>query len=210
MKRSASSRQWLRRHVNDPFVQRSKKEGYRSRAAYKLIEIDERYKLLAKGKRVIDLGAAPGGWCQVAAKAVGSTDEAPLVAGIDILPVDPIPGVVLMQKDFLDDDAPDALMAAIGGVAPDLVLSDMAASTTGHRRTDHLRTVNLYEAAAAFAIDVLAPGGDFLAKVFQGGTEGELLGELKRRFETVHHVKPKASRAESVELYMLAKGFRGR
>ncbi len=209
-RRTASSTRWLQRQLNDPYVARAQREGYRARSAYKLIEIDDRYHLLAPGRRVVDLGAAPGSWCQVAAQRTRSSDSAPHVVGIDYLPIDPIPGVVLLQKDFLDDDAPAALMAALGGQAPDVVLSDMAAPTTGHRQTDHLRTVHLYETAAAFAIEVLAPGGHFLAKVFQGGTEGALLADLKRNFATVHHIKPKASRAESVELYMLARNFRGR
>lgn len=204
-----SSRRWLERHMNDPYVQRSKAEGYRSRAAYKLIEIDDKHRLLKPGLRVIDLGAAPGGWCQVAAERVGSSEERPLVVGIDYLEMDPVPGAAILQMDFLDDDAPARLMEVLGG-APDLVLSDMAAPTTGHRRTDHLRTMHLCEVAADFAISVLRPGGHFLAKTFQGGTEGGLLDLLKRNFRAVHHVKPPASRDESVELYILAKGFKGR
>ncbi|HHZ09235.1 MAG TPA: RlmE family RNA methyltransferase [Rhizobiales bacterium] len=204
-----SSRRWLERHLNDPYVQRSKAEGYRSRAAYKLIEIDDRHHILKPGARVIDLGAAPGGWCQVAAGRVRSTEERPLVVGIDYLDMDPVPGAAILKMDFLDDDAPARLTEALGG-APDVVLSDMAAPTTGHRRTDHLRTMHLCEVAADFAISVLKPGGHFLAKTFQGGTEGGLLDLLKRNFRTVHHVKPPASREESVELYILAKGFKGR
>ncbi|MGB3500890.1 MAG: RlmE family RNA methyltransferase [Mesorhizobium sp.] len=204
-----SSRRWLERHMNDPYVQRSKAEGYRSRAAYKLIEIDDRYKLLKPGMRVVDLGAAPGGWCQVAAKRVGSTDENMLIAAIDYLEMDPVPGVALLQKDFLDDDAPAMLIEALGG-EPDIVISDMAAPTTGHRRTDHIRTMHLGEVAAEFALQVLKPGGHFLAKTFQGGAENELLANLKRHFRSVHHVKPPASRGESVELFLLAKDFKGR
>ncbi len=204
-----SSRRWLERHLNDPYVQRSKAEGYRSRAAYKLIEIDERYKLLKRGQRVIDLGAAPGGWCQVAADIVGSTDAEPRVVGIDYLDMDPIPGVALLKMDFLDDAAPARLLETLGG-EPDVVLSDMAAPTTGHRRTDHLRTMHLCEIAADFAVKVLKPGGHFLAKTFQGGTENELLAMLKQRFRSVHHVKPPASRDASVELYLLARDFKGR
>lgn len=204
-----SSRRWIERQLNDPYVHKAKAEGYRSRAAYKLLEIDERYKLLARGQRVIDLGCAPGGWCQVAADRVGSTDDDVRVVGIDYLDVDPIPGVTILKMDFLDDDAPEKLMAALGGEKPDLVLSDMAAPTTGHRRTDHLRTMHLVEVAADFAMQVLKPGGHFLTKTFQGGTENDLLTALKQRFATVHHVKPPASRAESVELYLLAKGFKG-
>lgn len=204
-----SSRRWLERHMNDPYVQQAKIDGYRSRAAYKLIEIDDRYKILKPGMKIVDLGAAPGGWCQVAARRLGSTDAKPLIAAIDYLEVDPIPGAVILMKDFLDDDAPAALIAALGG-EPDVVLSDMAAPTTGHRRTDHIRTMHLGEVAADFAISVLKPGGHFLAKTFQGGAEGVLLTMLKQNFTSVHHVKPPSSRGESVELFMLAKGFKGR
>lgn len=203
-----SSRRWLERHLNDPYVHRSRAEGMRSRAAYKLIEIDERYHLLRPGQRVIDLGAAPGGWCQVAAARVGSSEETPLVVGIDYLEMDPVPGAVILKMDFLDEAAPARLLEVLGE-APDLVLSDMAAPTTGHRRTDHLRTMHLCEEAAAFALSVLKPGGHFLAKTFQGGTEGALLDQLKKSFRSVHHVKPPASRDESVELYLLARDFRG-
>jgi 23S rRNA (uridine2552-2'-O)-methyltransferase len=208
-RRRASSTRWLERQLNDPYVARAKSEGYRARSAYKLIELDEKYRLLAPGRRVVDLGAAPGGWSQVAARVTGATPEKPLVVAIDYLDMDPIPGVTFLKMDFLDDAAPDALRAALGGEA-DLVMSDMAAPTTGHRQTDHLRTMALCEAAADFATTVLKPGGDFIAKVFRGGTEGELLARLKRDFATVHHVKPPASRSESVELYLVAKGFRGR
>ncbi|MDS1138759.1 RlmE family RNA methyltransferase [Nitratireductor indicus] len=204
-----SSRRWLERHLNDPYVHRAQAEGMRSRAAYKLTEIDDRYKLLKPGARVIDLGAAPGGWCQVAVERVGSTEEAPLVVGIDYLGMDPVPGAVVLEMDFLDDDAPDRLMETLGD-APDVVLSDMAAPTTGHRRTDHIRTMHLCETAADFAMSVLKPGGHFLAKTFQGGAENSLLEQLKKNFRSVHHVKPQASRAESVELYLLAKDFKGR
>lgn len=204
-----SSRRWLERHMNDPYVQRSKADGYRSRAAYKLIEIDDRYHLLKPGLRVIDLGAAPGGWCQVAAARTGSTEDNPRVVGIDYLEMDPVPGAPVLLMDFLDDDAPARLAEALGG-APDLVLSDMAAPTTGHRRTDHIRTMHLCEVAADFAISVLKPGGHFLAKTFQGGTEAALLTRLKQNFRSVHHVKPPASREESAELYLLAKDFKGR
>ena len=204
-----SSRRWLERHLNDPYVHRSKAEGYRSRAAFKLIEIDDKHRLLKPGQKVIDLGAAPGGWLQVAAQRVKSPVDAPTVVGIDYLEVDPVPGATILQMDFLDDDAPARLMDALGD-APDIVLSDMAAPTTGHRRTDHIRTMHLAEVAAEFAIEVLKPGGHFLTKTFQGGTESELLSRLKRHFASVHHVKPPASREESVELYLLAKGFKGR
>lgn len=204
-----SSRRWLERHLNDPYVHRSRAEGYRSRAAFKLIEIDDKHKLLKPGQRVIDLGAAPGGWLQVAAARVKSPEAAPTVVGIDYLEMDPVPGATILQLDFLDDEAPARLMEALGG-EPDLVLSDMAAPTTGHRRTDHIRTMHLCEVAADFAVQVLKEGGHFLAKTFQGGTESGLLDLLKRNFRTVHHVKPPASRDESVELYILAKHFKGR
>src|SRR5262245_56753093 len=204
-----SSRRWLERHLNDPYVQRSKADGYRSRAAYKLIEIDDKPHLLQPGMRVIDLGAAPGGWCQVAAARVKSDALSPHVVGIDSLRMDAVPGAAVLLSDFLDDAAPDRLVEALGG-EPDIVLSDMAAPTTGHRRTDHLRTMHLAEVAAGFAISVLKPGGHFLAKTFQGGTESSLLDLLKRSFRSVHHVKPPASRDESVELYLLAKDFKGR
>ncbi|MCA0275444.1 MAG: RlmE family RNA methyltransferase [Proteobacteria bacterium] len=204
-----SSRRWLERHMNDPYVQRSKADGYRSRAAYKLIEIDDKHHLLKPGLKVIDLGAAPGGWCQVAAARTSSTAENPHVVGIDYLEMDAVPGAPVLLMDFLDDDAPARLSEALGG-APDLVLSDMAAPTTGHRRTDHIRTMHLCEVAADFAISVLKPGGHFLAKTFQGGTEADLLTLLKKNFRTVHHVKPPASRDESAELYLLAKDFKGR
>ena len=207
--RKIGSTLWLQRQLNDPYVARARAEGYRSRAAYKLKELDERYRLLRPGMLVVDLGAAPGGWSQVAAAATGSTEAAPLVVGIDYLGMDPIPGVVLLEKDFTDDDAPDALIAAMGGRQADLVLSDMAAPTTGHKATDHLRIMHLVEIAADFAMSVLAPGGTFVAKVFQGGTEHELLALLKRHFTTTLHAKPKASRAESAETYLIARGFKG-
>jgi 23S rRNA (uridine2552-2'-O)-methyltransferase len=206
--RKASSARWLERQLNDPYVARARGEGYRARSAYKLIEIDDKHRLLAPGKRVVDLGAAPGGWAQVAAARTGSTDTQPLVVAIDYLDMDPIPGVTILKKDFLDDDAPAIILDTLGG-APDVILSDMAAPTTGHRQTDHLRTMHLCETAADFAITTLKPGGHFVAKVFRGGTEAELLAALKRNFRTVHHVKPPASRAASVELYLVAKDFRG-
>jgi 23S rRNA (uridine2552-2'-O)-methyltransferase len=209
-KRTASSNRWLERQINDPYVARSKQEGYRSRAAYKLLEIDDRYGMLRKGQRVVDLGAAPGGWSQVAATRTGSTDTDPRIVAIDYLGMDALPGVVILEKDFLDPDAPEALKEALGGARADLVLSDMAAPTTGHRATDHLRIVALCEAAAEFAREVLAPGGAFLAKVFRGGTEGMLLTDLKRDYAKVQHVKPPASRSDSPELYLLATGFRGK
>ncbi len=208
-KRKPSSQRWLERQLNDPYVQRAKAEGYRSRAAFKLLEVDDRHKLLKPGMHVVDLGAAPGGWCQVAAARTGSTDENPLVVGIDYLGMEPLAGVILLEKDFLDDDAPDVLRAAMGGHRADIVLSDMAAPTTGHKKTDHLRIMHLCEVALEFAREVLAPGGAFMAKVFQGGTEHTLLADLKRDFTSVMHVKPAASRSDSAELYVLAKGFRG-
>ena len=203
--RTTSQQLWLQRQINDPYVARAKREGYRSRAAYKLLEIDEREKILKPGDRVVDLGAAPGGWCQIAAAKIG--DKGKIVA-IDILDMPSIPGVDFAQIDFLDPKAPDLLKEMLGGPA-DLVLSDMAANTTGHRQTDKLRTLGLVEAAAEFAREVLAPGGRFLSKVLQGGTEGDLLNQLKRDYQTVKHVKPPASRQGSSELYVLATGFRG-
>jgi 23S rRNA (uridine2552-2'-O)-methyltransferase len=207
-KRKPSSARWLQRQLNDPYVAQAKADGYRARSAYKLIEIDDRYKILRPGSRVVDLGAAPGGWCQVAANRVGSTNETPLIVAIDYLAMDAIPGAIVLEKDFLDEGAPALIVDAMGGPA-DVVLSDMAAPTTGHRQTDHLRTTHLSEVAAEFALEHLSVGGHFLTKVFRGGTEIDLLAQLKRAFTSVHHVKPPASRAESVELYVLAKGFRG-
>jgi len=209
-RRTAASTRWLERQLNDPYVARARAEGYRARSAYKLVEMDDRFHLLGPGKRVVDLGAAPGGWSQVAAKRVNSTDANPLVVALDYLDMDPVPGVFVLKKDFLDEDAPDVIREALGGHGVDIVLSDMAAPTTGHRQTDHLRTIHLCEVAADFAVSVLNPGGHFVAKVFRGGTENELLALLKREFTAVHHVKPPSSRSESVELYLLAKGFRGR
>jgi 23S rRNA (uridine2552-2'-O)-methyltransferase len=206
--RTLSSKLWLERQLNDPYVARAQREGYRSRAAFKLIEIDDKARILKRGGRVIDLGAAPGGWSQVAAKRVGASDHGRVVA-IDLLAMEPVAGVEFAQLDFLDPDAPAKLKAMLGGSA-DVVLSDMAANTTGHRKTDHLKIMAQVEAAADFAGEVLAPGGAFLAKVLQGGTEAALLARLKRDFETVKHVKPPASRSDSAELYLLAAGFRGK
>jgi 23S rRNA (uridine2552-2'-O)-methyltransferase len=206
--RSASSQRWLERQLNDPYVAAARREGYRSRAAFKLIEIDDKAHLLGPGKRVIDLGAAPGGWSQVAAARVRSAEGRGQVVAIDILPVDPVPGVAILQLDFMDASAPDRLRALLRGGRADVVLSDMAAQGTGHTRTDHLRIMALAEAAAQFACDVLEPGGAFVCKVFQGGTERELLQTLKRAFASVRHVKPPASRSESAELYVVATGFR--
>lgn len=207
--RTASSQRWLERQLNDPYVARSKREGYRSRAAYKLIEIDDKHKILQPGMSVVDLGAAPGGWSQVAVDRVGSSDEKKLVVAIDYLEMDELPGVILFKKDFLDEDAPALLEQALGGRA-DVVMSDMAAPTTGHQKTDHLRTIFLCEVAVDFAISVLKPGGHFLTKVFRGGAENTVLTQLKQHFTSVHHIKPPASRAGSVELFLLAKGFKGR
>lgn len=205
--RKLSSKLWLERQLNDPYVARAKREGMRSRAAYKLIEIDDKARFLKKGARVVDLGAAPGGWAQVAAKRVHAPALGKVI-GIDLLDIDPLPGVEFRVFDFLDPGAPELLKKMLGGPA-DVVLSDMAANATGHRKTDHIKIVALVEAATEFAREVLAPGGTFLAKVIQGGTEGTLLTLLKKDFAVVKHVKPLASRADSAELYLLATGFRG-
>ncbi|MFM2410963.1 MAG: hypothetical protein RL481_1791 [Pseudomonadota bacterium] len=203
-KRTPQSTRWLERQLNDPYVKRAQAEGYRSRAAYKLIELDEKFGFL-KGKRaIVDLGVAPGGWAQVVRKRLPMAK----VAGIDLLPVDPIDGVMLFEMDFMDDTAPDKLVEALGG-APDLVVSDMAANTVGHKATDHLRTMGLVEAAAHFAVEVLQPGGDFVAKVFAGGTDPALLAILKANFTTVKHAKPPASRKGSVEWYVVAQSRKG-
>jgi 23S rRNA (uridine2552-2'-O)-methyltransferase len=207
--RSLSSRLWLERQLNDPYVARAKREGYRSRAAYKLIEIDDRHALLRLGASVIDLGAAPGGWSQVAAKRVGRSEGRGRVVAIDLLDMEPVPGVEFARLDFLDASAPDTIKTLLAGPA-DVVLSDMAANATGHRPTDHLKIMALAEAAAEIARDTLKPGGAFLCKVLQGGAQGSLLARLKKDFSGVKHVKPKASRADSAELYLLARGFRGR
>lgn len=207
--RKISSTMWLRRHLNDPYVQRSKIDGLRSRAAYKLLEIDEKYSLLKKGHRIIDLGAAPGGWSQVAAERVGSHIGDIRVVGIDYLFMEPLPGVTLLEKNFLDDDAPQQLREALGGHNADLVMSDMAQPTTGHKQTDHMRIIQLCEVAIEFAREVLTPGGTFIAKVFQGGTEHTLLNEMKRDFRQVGHFKPPASRKDSAETYLIARNFRG-
>ena len=203
-KRTASSARWLTRQINDPYVKRAKDEGYRSRAAFKLAELDDRFALLKGVKAVIDLGIAPGGWAQIVAqRAPGAA-----IVGIDLLPVDPLPGVTLFQMDFMADEAPAMLTGALGQ-APDLVLSDMAANTVGHKQTDHLRTMGLVEAAADFAIQALAPGGGFVAKVLAGGTDPVLLALLKRQFANVKHAKPPASRKGSSEWYVIAQGFKG-
>ena len=206
-KRSLSSKLWLERQLNDPYVARAKREGFRSRSAFKLMEIDDRHRLLKSGGRVVDLGAAPGGWSQVAAKRVAAPGQGRVIA-IDVLEMEAIPGVDFLRLDFLDAAAPGKLKVMLGGPAG-VVLSDMAANATGHRQTDHLKIMALVEAAAEFAREVLAPGGAFLAKVLQGGTEASLLADLKRDFSAVKHIKPAASRADSAELYLLATGFRG-
>lgn len=202
--RSNSSHQWLQRQLNDPYVAAAKEEGYRSRAAFKLLQLDEQFHLLKPGQRIVDLGAAPGGWSQVAASKIGSRGK--LVA-LDILPMDPIPGVEIVQMDFLADDAPEKLKALLKGSA-DLVMSDLAPSTTGHSRTDHIRIMALAEVAALFAMEVLVPGGALVCKFFQGGAEKELLNQLKKHFTKIKHAKPPASRAESSETYLVAQGFR--
>ncbi len=205
--RRLSSTLWLERQLNDPYVAAAKRAGYRSRAAFKLLELDDKYKFLKPHARVLDLGAAPGGWTQVAVERVGS-DDATQVTAIDILEMDPVPGAQVVQLDFMAADAPDKIMDLLGGKV-DVVLSDMAPSTTGHRKTDHLRIIGLLEAALDFAVGCLHPGGAFVAKVFQGGSERDVLDLMKRQFLTVRHVKPKASRAGSAELYVVATGFRG-
>lgn len=207
--RKLSSTRWLERQLNDPYVQAAQREGYRSRAAYKLIEIDDKHHILKPGGVVVDLGAAPGGWSQVAADRVGTVNGQGVVVALDLLDLDPIPGVTMLKADFMEDEALSLLDQALQGRKADVVLSDMAAPATGHRQTDHLRIMGLCEAAADFAAQALAPGGAFLAKVLQGGTERNLLDTLKRNFESVRHVKPSASRADSAELYVLAQGYRG-
>jgi 23S rRNA (uridine2552-2'-O)-methyltransferase len=203
--RKVSSTRWLERQLNDPYVKRAKAEGYRSRAAYKLLELDEKFGLLKGVKGVVDLGIAPGGWSQVVRRKA----PAARVAGIDFLPTDPIEGVAILQMDFMDEAAPDALRDALAGDA-DLVLSDMAANTVGHPQTDHLRTMALVEAGMEFATEVLKPGGAYVAKVLAGGADNNLVAELKRHFTTVKHAKPPASRKDSSEWYVIAQGFKGR
>jgi 23S rRNA (uridine2552-2'-O)-methyltransferase len=203
-----SSKLWLERQLNDPYVTRAKREGFRSRAAYKLTEIDDKYHLLKAGMTVVDLGAAPGGWSQVAAKRVGVANGKGRVVAIDLLEMPEIAGVMFAQLDFLSPDAPEKLVAMMDGRA-DIVMSDMAANTTGHRKTDQLRMIGLVETAAAFAAEVLKPGGTFLAKAFQSGADAELMVQLKRDYASVRHVKPAASRQDSSERYVLATGFRG-
>ena len=202
-KRKNSSTRWLERQLNDPYVSKAGREGYRGRAAFKLIEIDEKLNLLKEDMLVVDLGAAPGGWCQVAA------NKGCKVVGLDLLEIDPLPGVDFVQMDFTDDDAPDVLIKMMNNEKADIVLSDMAPNTTGHKNTDHLRIMMLVELAYHFAKDVLKPDGTFIAKVRQGGTQNELLAQMKKDFKTIKHIKPPASRKESSETYMVAQGFRG-
>lgn len=204
--RKIGSTRWLERQLNDPYVRKARAEGYRSRAAYKLLELDEKYGLLKGVKGVVDLGIAPGGWSQV----VRRRSPAARVAGIDLLPTDPIDGVTILQMDFMDDDAPDKLLEALGLPEADLVISDMAANTVGHPQTDHLRTMALVEAGMLFATEVLRPGGAYVAKVLAGGADHNLVAELKRHFSTVKHAKPPASRKDSSEWYVIAQGFKGR
>jgi 23S rRNA (uridine2552-2'-O)-methyltransferase len=208
-KRKHSSKLWLERQLNDPYVAQAKRDGYRSRAAYKLLEIDDKFRLLKPGQTVVDLGAAPGGWSQIAAKRVGAAEGKGKVVAIDLLEMGEIPGVEFAQLDFHAANAPEKLRAMLGGGRADIVLSDMAANTTGHRKTDQLRIVGLVEIAAAFAAEILNPGGVFLSKVFQSGADADLLAQLKRDFAVVKHVKPAASRQDSSERYVLATGFRG-
>lgn len=205
--RKKSSTAWLQRQLNDPYVIEAKKQGYRGRAAFKIIELNEQFHFFKKGARVVDLGAAPGGWTQVAVQKTGSTPEKPLVFGIDILPMAPVAGAELLHMDFTDEKAPEALKNLMGGPA-DVVMSDMAANTTGVPSVDHLRTMNLIELAYDFALQVLLPGGWFIAKIFAGGTDNQFLAQMKRNFQLVKHVKPPASRKDSVEYYVVAKGFK--
>lgn len=207
--RKKSSTAWLQRQLNDPYVVRAKKEGYRGRAAYKIIELNEQFHFFKKGTRVVDLGAAPGGWTQVAVQKVGSTEENPIVFGLDILPMQPIAGAKLVQMDFNDEKAPDVLKEMMNGPA-DVVMSDMAANTTGIQSLDHLRIMNLIELGYDFAVQVLNVGGWFIAKIFAGGTDSDFLAQMKKDFTSVKHVKPPASRKDSVEYYVVAKGFKGR
>lgn len=201
--RKISSIKWIERQLTDPYVARAKKDGYRSRAAYKIKEIDEKIHLLKKGQVVVDLGAAPGGWCQVAVEK-----GCKHVVAIDLLEMDEIPGVTFFQMDFMDDDAPDVLIKALGGEQADVVMSDIAHNTVGHRNTDHNKIMALVEAGYDFAVEILKPNGTFVAKVFQGGTEGELLARMKKDFKSVKHIKPPSSRKESPETYVVATGFR--
>lgn len=200
-----SSNRWLQRQLNDPYVAESKRLGYRSRAAFKLIQLDEKYHFLGKGKTIVDLGCAPGGWTQVAAQKNKGAGQ---IVGLDLLPTEEIKGAILLQQDFTELSAPEKIKSLLNGPA-DVVMSDMAANTTGHQQTDHLRTIHLVELAYEFAKEILVEGGIFIAKVFQGGTEGELLSDMKKNFAKVTHYKPDASRQDSVEIYVVAQGFKG-
>ncbi len=202
---TVSSNRWLQRQLNDPYVAEAQRVGYRSRAAFKLIQLDEKFHFLGRGKRIVDLGCAPGGWTQIAAMRNKGSGE---IVGMDLLPTEPIEGAILLQQDFTSEDAPDKIKALLHGPA-DVVMSDMAANTTGVQNIDHLRTISLVEAAYEFAKEILAEGGIFIAKVFQGGTEGELLNDMKKHFSKVVHHKPDASRQDSVETYVVAIGFKG-
>ena len=208
--RTVSSTNWLQRQLNDPYVAAARREGYRSRSAYKLIEIDDRFRFLKPGAAIVDLGAAPGGWSQVAARRTRADEGRGRVAAIDLHDIEPVAGVTFLKKDFYDDDAPQQLIEALGGSLADAVISDMAAHATGHRQTDHLKIIDLAETAMHFACQILKPGGVFLCKVLRGGTENRLLVRLKQDFEVVKHIKPGASRADSAELFVIATGFRGR
>lgn len=201
--RKGSSTRWLKRQLNDPYVEKAKKQGYRSRAAFKLVEMDDKFGILKPGMKVVDLGAAPGGWCQVAANK--GCDK---IVALDLLEIEPLPGVDFIQMDFMDDDAPDRLKEMLGGQA-DLVMSDMAPNTTGHKQTDHIRIMAVVETAYYFAREVLKPNGVFIAKVFQGGAQDTLLSDMKREFKSIKHMKPPASRKESSEQYLVASGFKG-
>lgn len=206
--RKNSSTKWLQRQLNDPYVEAARNEGYKSRAAFKIIEINDKFQILKKGSKVLDLGAAPGGWSQVAAQITNSNPEKPSILAIDLLEMDQLPGVISMQKDFLDEDAKDVIINTIGDKL-DVVMSDMAANTTGHSKTDHIRIMELCEKAALFSFEVLKPGGVFIAKIFKGGTEDHLLSQIKQKFSKVKHFKPKSSRPESSEEYLVATGFKG-
>lgn len=208
--RKASSTKWLQRQVNDPYVSEAHRLGYRGRAAFKIMQLDDQFHFFKPGKRVVDLGCAPGGWSQVAVKRVQSTDENPLVVGMDLLPAEPIVGAKLVQMDFTLDEAPDKLRELLNGHQADIVMSDMAANTTGVHALDHLRIMNLLEMAYDFALQVLNPGGVFIAKIFQGGTENQFLAEMKQHFKVVKHAKPDASRKDSSEVYVVATGFKGK
>lgn len=208
--RTKSSQQWLQRQINDPYVAEAHRLGFRGRAAFKIMQLDDQFHFFKAGKRVVDLGCAPGGWVQVAVRRVKSTPENPLVVGIDLLPADPILGAKMIQMDFTDDAAPDALKDLMGGHPADIVMSDMAANTTGLHELDHLRIMGLLEMAYDFAIQVLNPGGVFIAKIFQGGTENKFLTQMKKDFAVVKHAKPDASRKDSSEFYVVATGFKGR